>query len=318
MKRLAVALGVAVILVSLVSGVMAAEFPVKPIQLVVPFNPGGGSDVTARIVAEHMKPYLKQPVIVTNIDGAQGRTGEIHVLKSRPDGYVLLWQHQTIHMAYATGRSDYTWEAFTPVVNGAKAYSAVVVPAKSPFKTMDSLISYMKANPGKVRWGIAPNGTSHFAYLSIADVTGIEGHLIPMSGDKDRIVAMLGGMMDASAITISSAAPYLASGDLRVLGVMAEERSPLYPEFPTLKEQGVDAVNRFDYTVYAPPGLPEEIKQILAKAFKQALTDPKCVKALAEQWTEPAYLDPAETIELLKKDSAYFSKLAKKFNLVNP
>ena len=128
----------------------------------------------------------------------------------------LLWQHQTLYMAYACKRSDYTWEAFTPVVNGAKAYSAVVVTGNSPFKTMSDLIDYMKANPKKVRWGAAPNGTSHFALLSIMAETGIEPHIIPMSGDKDRIISMLGGMMEASAITISSAAPYLASGDLRV------------------------------------------------------------------------------------------------------
>jgi|LSQX01.1.fsa_nt_gb tripartite-type tricarboxylate transporter receptor subunit TctC len=317
MRRIRTLLITVFLIGSITMGALAAEFPVKPIQLVVPFKPGGGSDVTARIVAEYMKPYLKQPVIVTNIDGAQGRTGEIHVQKAKPDGYTLLWQHQTLHMAYACKRSDYTWEAFTPVVNGVKAYSAVVVTGDSPFKTMSDLIDYMKANPKKVRWGAAPNGTSHFALLSIMAETGIEPHIIPMSGDKDRIISMLGGMMEASAITISSAAPYLASGDLRVLGVMAEERSSLYPEYPTLMEQGINAINRFDYTVFAPAGLPEDVKKILADAFRKALSDPKCIEELGKQWTEPAYLEPAETMELLKKDFRVFNELAEKFNLTS-
>lgn len=315
MRRIKALVMTLFLLVSVSVGVFAAEFPVKPIQLVVPFKPGGGSDVTARIVAKYMEPHLNQSVVVTNIDGAQGRTGEIHVLQSSPDGYTLLWQHQTIHMAYACGRSDYTWEAFTPIVNGAKAYSAVVVAASSPFKTISDLIEFTKNNPDKVRWGAAPNGTSHFALLSIMEETGINPRIIPMSGDKDRIISILGGMMDASAITISSAAPYLASGDLRCLGVMAEERSPLFPEYPTLIEQGINAVNRFDYTAFAPPGLPEDIREILADAFRKALLDPECIEELGKQWTEPAYMDPHETIEFLKKDFELFSSLAERFGL---
>lgn len=320
MKRLfAVLLVLTVIVAAVAVSAADSKFPEKPIQLIVPFNPGGGSDVTARIVAEYMKPYLSQPVIVTNIDGAQGRTGELQVQKARPDGYSLVWQHQTMHMAYATGRSEYTWEAFTPVCNGCTAYSAVVVAGKSPFKNIKDLLAYLKANPKKMRLGVALNGTSHFALLGILDEAKIDPadvQLVPMSGDKDRIVATLGGMIDGSAITISSAAPYLASGDLKILGVMAPKRSKLYPQYPTLAESGIKAYNKFDYTVFAPKGLPNNVRNILAKAFKQALADPKCIEALGKQWTEPNYMSPSETVKLLKKDLAYFTMLADKYELV--
>jgi tripartite-type tricarboxylate transporter receptor subunit TctC len=296
----------------------APKFPTKAIKLVVPYKPGGGSDLSARIFAKHLAKYLPEKVIVANISGAAGRTAEIEVKRSRPDGYTLLWQHQTMHMAYATGRSDFNYTAFDAIASTVKAYSCVVVGKQSPYKTIKEILEAAKAKPKTIRWGAAINGTSHFAYMAIIDAADIdEGifHLIGMSGDKNRIVAMLQGNMDVSAITLSSVRPYLESGDMKMIGVMAEERSDAYPNLPTLKEQGVNAINRFDYTTWAPKGVDKEIVKILSQAWIKAAKDPKCQKELKAGWMLPEFLAGADLDKFNKDQLDFFVRLAKKFNL---
>jgi putative tricarboxylic transport membrane protein len=296
----------------------AAEFPTKAIKLVVPYNPGGGSDLSARIFAKYLSRHLPQQVIVTNVVGAGGMTGEIEVRKSRPDGYSLLWQHQTLHMSYATGRADYNYTAFDPVANTVKAYSCVVVSKNSPYKNIDDVLKAGKANPGKFRWGVATNGTSHFAYLAIiqeAKMKDSDFHQITVHGDKDRIIAMLQGNMDVSAITLSSARPYLDSGDMRMIGVMAEERSDAYPNLQTLAEQGNKAFNRFDYTTWAPKGTPKDRIKILADAWMKAIQEPACQKELKAGWMLPESMTGEKLVQFNKQQFEFFVGLAKTFNL---
>lgn len=312
MKKIMAAL---VALLAFASMAFAGTFPEKPVQLVVPFKPGGGSDISARIVAKYASGYFPEKFIVTNISGGQSRTGQIHVQKARPDGYTLFWQHQILHMLYATGTSRTEWDVFEPVAAVAEASNCVVVPSSSRFKAMADLVAFMKSHPGKIRYGVSPNVNSHFAYLAIAADTDIEGMVIPMNGDKNRIIAMLGGNMDASTVTISAAAPYLKSGDLRMLGVMAGERNSLYPEYPTLPELGIDGVANFNYVAFAPKGTPVERLDALALAFKKAMADPECIAELGKSWVSPRFMDRQATIEMLDRDSKEYLKLAKEYGL---
>lgn len=293
-----------------------AAFPEKPIRLIVPFGPGGGSDLSARIVAEHMSKHLPQPVVVSNIEGGQGKTGEIEVLRSRPDGYTLVWQHQTMLQATVTGRSDYDYTVFETICAVVEADNCLVVSKDFPAKNLAGVIAYIKENPDKVRWAFAANGTSHFGYLAIADKTKVKpGTLIPMVGDKNRIVAILGNNADVTTVTVSAADPYVKAGDLVVLGLMAEERDENYPDYPTLREQGVDALNTFNYCVFAAKGTPQEVKDVLSEAFKKAIEDPECVEELRAQLFKPNYMDEKTSLQFLKEEQDYYKELVDKFNL---
>jgi len=323
-RRFMTRFGLAVFMVSLVLMLgtrgesVADQFPTKAIKLVVPYNPGGGSDLSARIFAKYLSRHLPQPVIVTNVVGAGGMTGEIEVRRSRPDGYTLLWQHQTLHMSFATGRADYNYTAFDPVASTVKAYSCVVVSKDCPFKNIDEVLKAGKANPGKIRWGVATNGTSHFAYLAIIHEAGMKDsdfHQITVHGDKDRIIAILQGNMDVSAITLSAARPYLDSGDLRMIGVMAEERSDAYPNLQTLAEQGIKAINRFDYTTWAPKGTPKDRIKILADAWIKTIQEAECQKELKAGWMLPEFMTGDKLVQFNKQQFDFFVNLAKKFNL---
>jgi len=320
-KTMAFIGAIAVAAAAPLSGLLAQDFPTKPIQLVVPFKPGGGSDLSARIFAKHASKYLPQQVIVQNIDGARGRTAELEVKRARPDGYVLLWQHQNLHMAFATGRSKYDHTAFEPVADTVQSDNALIVAKATPYKTPAELNKAAKEKPGTIRWGAAINGFSHFAmltYLDAAKLSDKDFHIIGMSGDKDRIVAMMQGNLDAAIVALSAARPYMDSGDVRLLGTLNEKRSKAYPSLPTLKEQGIDAVFAFDYMTFAPKGTPADRIKIITDAWLKAANDPACVKELNDGWMLAEALSGAAFDAFLKKEFALYTRLAKQFNLVEP
>ncbi|SBW02035.1 conserved exported hypothetical protein [uncultured Alphaproteobacteria bacterium] len=295
-----------------------AAFPEKPIQIVVPFKPGGGSDLAARIFAKHLEKYLPVKVIITNIDGARGRMGELEVKRARPDGYELLWQHQNLHMAIATGRSNYDYSAYKPVADTVRSDNALIVGKASPYKTAGDLNAAAKAAPGTIRWGAAINGISHFAFLEYLDATGMSEetfHTIGMSGDKDRIIAMMQGNLDAAIVALSSVRPYLESGDLRLLGIMSDARVSAYPDLPTLKEQGIDAVFYFDYMTFAPKDTPDDRVKILRDAWIKTAQDPAAKKELEDGWMIPILLAGPAFDEYLAKQLKQFTGLANKYGL---
>jgi len=311
-------LGAAMGVCAMVGGAQAADFPDKPVQIIVPFKPGGGSDLAARVFAKHLTKYLPTKVVITNIAGARGRMGELEVKRARPDGYSVLWQHQNLHMAYATGRSKYDYTAFTPLADTVRSDNALVVGKGSPYKTLADLNGAAKSSPGTVRWGAAINGFSHFAYLEYLDATKMSEenfHTIGMSGDKNRIIAMMQGNLDVTVVALSSARPYLESGDLRLLGIMADDRSPAYPNLPTLKEQGVDAVFYFDYMSFVPKDTPDSVVKILRDAWTKTAADPETQKDLHDGWMIPTQLSGKAFDDYLAKQFKQFMKLAKQYGL---
>ncbi|MBN2751714.1 MAG: tripartite tricarboxylate transporter substrate binding protein, partial [Rhodospirillaceae bacterium] len=296
----------------------AADFPTKPIQIAVPIKPGGGSAVSAPVFAKHLSKYLPVKVIITNIAGARGRMGELEVKRARADGYMVLWQHQNLHMAYATGRSKYDYTAFKPLADTVRTDNALIVRKGTPYKTPTELNAAAKAAPGTIRWGAAINGISHFAYLAYLDAINMNEetfHTIGMSGDKDRIIAMMQGNLDVAVVALSSARPYLESGDIRLLGTMSEARSDAYPDLPTLKEQGVDCAFYFDYMSFVPAGTPEDHVKILKDAWIKAAADPETKKDLSSGWMIPMLISGPEFDTYLAKQLKQFTQLANKYGL---
>ena len=171
----------------------AANFPTKAIQLVVPYNPGGGSDITARIFADAMKDILPQPVVVSNITGATGLTGAAHVLSARPDGYTVLWEHTSLALTPMISNAAFRWTDYDLLCIAAISENVLVVRNDSPWKSVEDVTRAIKKDPGKIRFAAAANGVSHFLYLAYAEaVGGLDAMIVPMTGDKTRIVAILG------------------------------------------------------------------------------------------------------------------------------
>lgn len=297
---------------------MAADYPEKPIQVVVPWKPGGGSDISARIIGDHLKSILPQPLVVSNIDGAAGLNGAMQVFKARPDGYTLLWEHPgNLAVAPMVTKANYSWKDFTPVCVAAKGDTALIVRKDSPFNTPAEAFEAIKANPEKYRWVLAWNAVSHFTFLTISEaVGGLKPMIIPATGDKGRIVSLLGNNGDITTVGYAAAEPYLKSGDLKILAMVNEKRSAFAPDVPTLKELGVDAAYRFLYSVFAPKDTPKEIVQILSDAFKKALDDPETQKALHSQSLEPDFQGQEDMLKAWNAESDLYTRLAKKNGLI--
>lgn len=298
--------------------VMAGDYPVKPIQVVVPWKPGGGSDISARIIGDHLKDILPQPLVVSNIDGAAGLNGALQVFKARPDGYTLLWEHPgNLAVAPMVTKADYGWKDFVPVCIAAKGDTALIVRKDSPWKTPAEAFAAIKAEPGKIRWVLALNAVSHFTFLNISHaVGGLKPMFIPATGDKGRIVSLLSNNGDITTVGYAAVEPYVKSGDLRVLAMVNSDRSEFAPDIPTLKELGVDATYEFVYSVFAPKDTPKEVVATLNAAFQKVLADPATQKALKEQSITPFYRGPEDMTKLWQKESDLYRELAKENGLL--
>lgn len=296
------------------------NYPEKAIQLVVPWAPGGGSDLSGRILTKYVTENLGQQLVVSNVEGASGKTGQLDVMQSQPDGYKLLWEHQCLHMALATGRSDFGWDAYIPIICPIEAASIMVAGKDMPFDDAKGLVSYAKENPGKINFGVADLTTSHFAFLSFvgnSDAEVTDYNLVSMGGDTSRITAILQKTMDVTTVTLSSALPYIESGDLKVIGIMSEERLDTFADYPTLKEQGINAINKFNYVVYVPKGTSEDIISYLTEVFRKTAENPDFQKEVAENNFIPVNITGDALTDMLKSDAETIQNLAKEYNLVN-
>ena len=294
----------------------APRFPSKPIQLVVPYAPGGGSDISARIFADAMKDILPQPVVVSNVTGAGGLTGAAHVLNSRPDGHTVFWEHASLILNPLLSEVPFRWTDFAFICIGAKADNVLVVKKDSPWNSVKDVVEAIRSNPGKIRYSCA--GTSQFSYLDLvlAAGGGLEALVIPMAGDKPRIVSLLGDNCDVTTVSLSSADPYVQSGDIKMLGVLSERRSAFAPDLPTCQEQGYDVVYEFLYGVHVPAKVPADVQKALFDAFKKAADKPETKEALSKVFVEPYFKDAEEGKKLWKASEDNFLRTGKAFNLL--
>ncbi|HET6599727.1 MAG TPA: tripartite tricarboxylate transporter substrate binding protein [Burkholderiaceae bacterium] len=272
-------------------GARAADFPTKPIELVVPFSPGGPTDAMARLLASAMKSSLGQPVIVVNKAGAGGNIGAEMVAHANPDGQTLLFGTSgplAINVSVYPKIGYDPIKSFAPVIKVGYLPDVLIVNPKVPAKTVAELIAYGRAHPGKLTFGSSGNGaSSHLAGVLFNNVAGTDFLHIPYKGTGPALTALLAGQVSMAFTDVLTAVPYIQSGKLRVLGVTTKERSQALPDVPTVAEQGV---NGFDVSVFfgivAPAGTPKPVIDKLNSAFADALKQPDVRKKLLAQGLE--------------------------------
>jgi len=318
-KNMILLLLVCILVITVCFEGLAAEktYPAKPIKMVVPYNPGGGSDISARIFAKYAEEYFGQPIVVTNIVGAGGSVGGQEVLDSKPDGYTLFWHHAAMHVAYHTGVADFTWDSFSPICQAAFSTDVIVVDVNAPWDTIDELMAYIKENPGKVRIGVNIGATTHFVGVGMDIATG-GGNTVFVAGggDSDRITKLLGGFTDVTPITISTAIDFVAAGKVKALAITGPERSSYLPDLPTLLEKGYNVISVKDYGVFAPPGLPKEIADFISKTFEKMAKDERVIKDLDKLTVTPLYRNHDEFVKRLLEEDVKFYKLARFAGLI--
>ncbi|HET9734386.1 MAG TPA: tripartite tricarboxylate transporter substrate binding protein [Burkholderiales bacterium] len=272
----------------------AQAFPARPVTLLITFPPGGPTDIAGRALAEATSKYLGQPVVVENRPGATGTLGAAALVNARPDGYTVSMTPITV---FRLPHMDNV--AFDPIkdiryVMGVSGYVfAVIVRADAPWKTMQELVAYAKANPEKVTYGShGIGGSVHLAMEELSAAQGVKFTHVPYKGSADMLTAMLGGHINV-AVDSTGAVPHVAAGKARVLAVFTEKRAAVWPEVPTLLELGYGIVSTSPYGIGVPAATPDAVVKTLHDAFKKGLEDPAHLKVL-EKYNQPVWYQSSE------------------------
>jgi tripartite-type tricarboxylate transporter receptor subunit TctC len=257
---------------------LAQAYPNKPITMVVPTATGGTTDLSARMLAQALTPVLGQSVVVDNKGGGNGAIAAGIVKRAPADGYTLLMQYSGYHVISPHLTKVHQWEQadFQPVANVISAPQIIVVREGLPVKTLAELIAYAKANPGKLNYASSGNGSlQHVTGAMLEQQGGIKMVHVPYKGTGPALQDLLGGQVDLTFGTAPPFMPHIQAGKLRVLGVANEERTQLYPDAPTLREQGLPTVVGYGwYGMLAPAGTPADVVTRLHTELKAALADP--------------------------------------------
>lgn len=274
----------------------AADWPNKPIQLVIPYPPGGSADLLARPLAIQLQQQLGQSVVLEYKPGAGGTLASQYVARAKPDGYTVLM----VLAAHAINDSLYpklpydTRKDFAPVSLVANLPMIIVASNKLPARNVQDLVRAAKAAPDTLTFGSAGNGnTGHLAGELFSSTAGVRMTHVPYKGSSGVVNAMLAGDIDLTFDSISTSMPHIRSGKLRALGVTSPARSALAPEVPTVQEQGF---KDFDvtgwYAIVAPAGIQPEIAQRLSTEIAKALGQPQLRTQLAAGGYEPVGSSP--------------------------
>ena len=259
--------GVAAVAVALGLGAGAAvaqNYPSKPVTLVIPYPPGGPTDLLGRMVADRLSQKWGQPVVVENKPGASGSIGADFVARAEPDGYTLVLGNNASHGAYELLNPSTvpykTLENFEPISLIGLAPVIMIVGNHVPANNIKEFIDYAKANPGKVSFGSAAVGSSpHFAGEMLNIAAGIDMIHAPFNGTAPAIQALLSGAIDTYSGGVSSVMPHVQAGKAKAMGAIASERLSGAPDVPTMREQGIDIAYDSWYGLLAPAGVPADI-----------------------------------------------------------
>src|ERR1700758_5107828 len=250
-------------------------YPDRPIRLIVPFAPGGGVDIMARLISDFMSKDLGKPIIVENKPGAGTIVGTAAAASSAPDGYTLLMSSVplAINPSINANLPYDTFKAFTPVALVARSFDIVVVNPKLPFTSIQDVIAFAKANPGKLNFGSPGIGSSpHLAAELFKSLAHVDITHVPYKGSAPALTDLLGGQIQIIFSTVPSAAAYVRSGQLRALAVTSAQRSAAYPDLPTVAEAGVTGyVVEGWYGLSAPTGTAPDIVNLLNASVAKAI-----------------------------------------------
>ena len=267
-----------------------AEYPEKPVEVIVGYSAGGGTDVMARTVAQFLEKELNGSVVVKNMPGAGGQIGFTEVAKAAPDGYTLGTFNLPAALALTHDRdADYDVNSYTYLANFVEDPNTITVAASSPFQTLGELLDAAKADPGAITLGLSSlGGNDHFGANMIAAASGAEFTLVPFKGASNARTAIMGGHVSGGTMTLGQTTNF--PDELRVLAVLAGERSPFRPDVPTAKELGFDVQMSSLRGIVAPAGMDEAMADQLRAALTAVNANPDFQAMMAEQGNPIAFM----------------------------
>ena len=315
MAGVAVSLVTATALFAGAATVRAQDYPTKVIRIIVPFTPGGGNDILARLIAPGLSETLGQPVIVENKPGASGNIGTEAAARSAPDGYTLLMASNTVTInpsLYAKLPFDLQRD-FAPVGMIASVPMILVTNPKQPYKTLAEFIAFAKAHPKTVNFSSPGSGTpQHLAGELFARMSGTQIVHVAYKGTAPAIQDVVGGHVEVAFATMASVLPYIQTGRLRALGVAGNHRAMGLPDLPTFEEAGLKGYDAaLWYSLLVPVKTPSSIVDKLAATLQKSINNPKTREQLIAQGFEPQTSTQAQLAERINNDLARWGRVVK-------
>jgi tripartite-type tricarboxylate transporter receptor subunit TctC len=293
----------------------AQSWPQKPVKFIVPFPPGGATDISARLLGEQLSRIWGQQVIIENRGGAGGGVGAAEAARAAPDGYTLFFPSGSVVTAnqHIYAKMSYDPEKdFIPVTNVVTGPQVLTVPAKSPFKTVKDLIDFAKANPGKLNFGHAGIGSqTHLAAENFVYQAKIQAQAVPYKGEGPGHAALVGGEIDFFVGNVASAIGHINGGRLRALGVTSKAEAPQLPGVPPIAKTVPGFENAGWFGIVAPAGTPKEIVQKVYQDTKKALEDTRMRARLYAQGLAPVGNTPEQMAKAMKEETALWAKVVR-------
>jgi tripartite-type tricarboxylate transporter receptor subunit TctC len=292
----------------------AQTFPTKPIQIIVPLAPGGGTDLLARVIADKLREKLGQPVTVENRSGAAGSIGADAVFKAAPDGHTLLFTQPAPLVVNKAlyGKLTYEPEQFVPIALVSLQDIMLAVNPNVPANNLSELIRYAKANPGKLNFGSSGAGSApHLAAELFAAMAGVKMVHVPYKGSGESQAATLAGHVDLTFFAFSTALRHTKAGKLRAIAVGGAKRNPQAPDVPSIAEV-LPGYSAASWTaLVAPPNTPAPVVQRLFAAVSEIVRMPEVQKRLIEAGDEPADMTPAQMAAFLREERQRWAEVIK-------
>ncbi|HQR12239.1 MAG TPA: tripartite tricarboxylate transporter substrate binding protein [Casimicrobiaceae bacterium] len=262
---------------------VAADYPDHPINGVIAWGAGGGTDTVSRLTTPLAEKALGKPIILANKTGATGAIAAQAVASAKADGYTLMFHAENPQLYQVLGLSELSYDDFDPVMLFVQGSTVIVVPKDSPIKTYEDLIKAAKANPGKMSIGISGVGGQPWVTATLLKkIEGVTFNPVAFDGDGPLVTALLGKQLDVSGLAVGAAVQYVKNGDLRALAIMRNSPNPALPDVPYITKLNpafTDAMKAsgFFYGVFVKKGTPEPIVNTLTAAYKSALNEPKFI-----------------------------------------
>ncbi len=295
-------------------------WPARPIKWIVPFPPGGPTDIFSRSVAQQLQAALGQPVVVENRAGAGGGVGMQGLAKSPPDGYTIglstTGTHAINPTLYGAKLGYDPVKDFTPLTLAVSYVNMLVVHGAHPAKNVAELVDHAKANPGKVSFGSAGNGSSnHLSGEVLKVMTGTQMQHVPYRGSALAMNDTISGQITFMFDILNAAIPQVRSGRVRALAITSSKRSPYLPDVPTMEEAGVPGYSAAGsdlwFGIMAPAGLPKPVAERLQAELVKVLRSPEMRQVIRAQFFEPYTSSPDEFLKVIRADGAKWAKIIK-------